>query len=127
MRADQIRHLLDVSLPAGGLSVAVAGQLGYEHFTWISKDVDAFFAHQSRSKITYEVPESTDTAILWPTQIAELIKTKLYYTDYNSALVDGQKGKFLLHDYQIFESEVSASGWKVTFSYSLIDPTTPFW
>jgi hypothetical protein len=127
MRQDQVQHLFQkIEIP--GLSAQIARVMGYNHFEWISKDVDAYFSHvPQRHKVTYEIPESALQTGIDPQAIADVIKGTKYYEQYAATVPEGEVGRMLLHDYQIFPSEVSDSGWKVTFSYSFIIFDTPYW
>lgn len=127
MRQDQVLHLFQkIQIP--GLSAQVARVMGYNHFEWISKDVDAYFSHvPQHKKVTYEIPETALQTGISPDGIADVIKATKYYEQYAATVPEGEQGRMLLHDYQIFPSEKSTSGWKVTFSYSFIQYDTPYW
>ncbi|AXG66557.1 hypothetical protein JA33_153 [Dickeya phage vB_DsoM_JA33] len=127
MRQDQALHLFSKS-EFPDLNHAVCRVLGYNHYDWISKDVDAYFAHvPERHKVTYEIPEEARVQGLNAQEIADAIKAGPYYTEYNDALQEGQQGRMVIHDYQIFPSEKSTSGWRVVFSYSFIQFDLPYW
>lgn len=127
MRQDQVLHLFSKS-EFPDLNHAVCRALGYSHFDWISKDVDAYLAHvPERQRVTYEIPEESRVQGLNAQEIADVIKAGSYFTEYNDALEDGQQGRLILHDYQIFPSDTSTSGWRVVFSYSFIQFDLPYW
>lgn len=126
MRQDQIQYLMSQHRTPQ-LNKDVARLMGYNTFDWISKDVDAYFAHvPDRHRFTYEVPEAALQEGIDAQAIADLITAGEPYSVYNKAL-DGNTGRILIHDYQIFPSKVSDSGWKVVFSYSLVQFDTPYW
>lgn len=127
MRQDQIQHLMSkTGMP--GLNTEVARLMNYNTFDWISKDVDAYFAHvPSRHKMTYEVPEEAYPNGLLAQDLADILTASPAYKAYNDPLEDGQVGRMVIWDYQIFPSEVSTSGWKVVFSYSFIQFDQPYW
>lgn len=126
MRQDQIQHLLGKQ-KSPQLNHDVCRELGYNHYDWISKDVDAYFAHiPNRHKVRYEVPETALQTGLDAKEIADLIRDGEAFKTYNDALNDEQ-GRLVLFNYQIFKSEKSTSGWSVVFSYALITADLPYW
>lgn len=126
MRADQIQTLLS-KRRAPALNHDVCRELGYNHYDWISKDVDAYFTHiPVRHKIRYEVPETAWDTDLDAKEIADLIRTQIAYTEYEAERGDEQ-GRMVIFNYQIQESEKSTSGYSIVFSYAFITADLPYW
>lgn len=118
MRLDQLqRHMNEHGFPR-----AIALHMGLKHLNWISKDTDLQAEHWDKFTISWEVPEAPFDFDAWATSIADALKLEEAYTIYEPTLGADAVGIIMFYGFRYHEDKNVASGWRVVFQYTYVDP-----
>jgi len=121
MRLDQLQRYMKEH----GIPHAVALHMGLKHLDWISKDTDMQAEHWQKHTLSWEVPEGPFDLDSWAISIADALKLEEAFTIYEPTLAPEAKGLILFYGFRFHEDKTVASGWRIVFQYTYVDPEMP--
>ena len=121
MRLDQLQRYMSEH----GIPHAVALRMGLKHLDWISKDTDMQAEHWQKYSLSWEVPEGAFDLDDWAISIADALKLEEAFKIYEPTLDADDVGLIMIYGFRFHEDKTVASGWRVVFQYTYIDPDMP--
>lgn len=121
MRLDQLQRYMNEH----GIAHAVALRMDLKHLDWISKDTDMQAEHWQKHSLSWEVPEGPFDLDDWAISIADALKLEEAFKIYQPTLDADDVGLIMFYGFRFHEDKTVASGWRVVFQYTYIDPDMP--